>query len=154
MELPSGPHRQCGSGLGHRGGSKVAVMNDRTERDSLQALLYALEIRLLDPHIRRSSEDVAALLADDFLEIGASGRVFDRDELIKELARERPFFWTISDFVARPLAPDIIMVTYRLVARTGSERTPRRSLRTSIWKKSNDAWRMVFHQGTAVPEHR
>jgi hypothetical protein len=37
--------------------------------------LYQLEQRLLQPEVRRSKDDLAILLADDFVEFGSSGRV-------------------------------------------------------------------------------
>ncbi|WP_370626547.1 DUF4440 domain-containing protein [Streptomyces sp. NBRC 110035] len=47
------------------------------------------ELKLLDPEVRRSPERVGELLHPEFVEIGASGRVWDRDAIIALLAGER-----------------------------------------------------------------
>ncbi len=127
-------------------------MNERTKRDSITELLYRLEMRLLDPSIRRSPDDVKMLLTDDFVEIGAAGKVYDLDAIVTELRTETPFFWTVSDFTTRPLGPGLIMVNYQITITVGPQQTRKRSLRTSIWKQFDRTWRMVFHQGTALPQ--
>ena len=127
-------------------------MNERTKRDSVTELLYRLEMRLLDPSIRRAPDDVKMMLTEDFLEIGASGKIFDRDSLVTEIRYETPFFWTVSDFTTRPLGPGLIMVNYQITITVGPQQTRKRSLRTSSWKQDDRSWRMVFHQGTALPE--
>ena len=54
------------------------------------AELRALEERLLDPLVRAVPEQVRALLAPEFVEFGASGRVFDRYAILAMLATEPP----------------------------------------------------------------
>lgn len=50
--------------------------------------VVALERELLDPACRVDSDRVATLLANDFVEIGKSGRVWNRDDLLAALAGE------------------------------------------------------------------
>lgn len=107
--------------------------------------LRLLEEELLDPEVRKSSERVGRLLADDFKEIGSSGTAYDKRGIIEALQREAEgpvVRATLSDFVARWLAPDVALVTYR-TTRSGQSRT-----RSSIWKQSQGRWLLVFHQGT------
>lgn len=47
------------------------------------------ELKLLDPEVRRSPQRVGELLHPEFVEIGASGRIWDRDAIIALLAGER-----------------------------------------------------------------
>ena len=54
---------------------------------ALKAELLALEERLLDPTVRAVPGEVRALLAPEFIEFGASGRVFDRDAILAMLAK-------------------------------------------------------------------
>ena len=56
---------------------------------TLAALLRELEERLLRAEVRRSPAVVAELLADEFVEFGSSGRVFDKQQMIDALRRER-----------------------------------------------------------------
>ena len=53
-------------------------MTPDADRDLEQ--LKALEQALHRPSVRGSTEAVAALLADDFVEFGRSGGVYDKDD--------------------------------------------------------------------------
>ena len=106
------------------------------------ALFRRLEDALLVPEVRKSAAQIAALLADEFVEIGSSGRIYDKDQIIGQLQQEsgEVSLRTVSDFAARELADGLILVTYRIIES--------RTVRSSIWKRTNSEWRMVFHQGT------
>jgi hypothetical protein len=106
------------------------------------ALIRRLEEALLVPEVRKSAAQIAALLADEFVEIGSSGRIYDKDQIIGQLQQEsgEESLRTVSDFTARELADGLILVTYRIIET--------RTVRSSIWKRTNSEWRMVFHQGT------
>jgi hypothetical protein len=103
--------------------------------------LRDLEERLLLPSVRASPNEVATLLADEFVEFGSSGRIYDKQQIIRLLQEERgEAQLTLVEFSARRLAADIVLVTYRVVES--------RTIRSSIWNFQKGRWRMVFHQGT------
>jgi hypothetical protein len=104
--------------------------------------LRKLEERLLDPAVRASSSEAGKLLPDNFREFGSSGKVFDKAKILEELAASPGFYgkYTVTDFSATQLAPDVFLVTYRIVEN--------QTLRSSIWRKFSGDWKMVFHQGT------
>lgn len=115
-----------------------------------EALLRQLEEDLLRLEVRRSAEAVGRLLAEDFVEFGASGRAYDRQAIIAALAAEQPVARSISDFQARPLAPAVYLVTYRASRAEPADALPRMSLRASIWAQIDGRWQLVFHQGTPI----
>ena len=88
---------------------------------------------------------VSALLDDDFVEFGKSGRIYDK-RLTVELLRDddSDFVPEVRDFQIRPLSGEVVLVTYR------SGRGELFDLRSSIWRLSGGKWRMTFHQGTAA----
>lgn len=113
------------------------------------AQLRALEESLLDPSIRRDRTRLRNLLAEDFLEFGASGRIWTRNTIIELLAIETAFTApAIEDFRCEQLADDVALVTYRTVRPEGSTGERIASLRSSIWTRQSGEWRMRFHQGT------
>jgi hypothetical protein len=118
----------------------------------IEAHLRQLEESLLDPAVRRDSELVASLLADDFIEFGSSGRSFDKASIIEELKNEpaRPAS-LLSDFAARPLSPDVMLVTYRSTRRSPLGETTAQAQRSSIWVQRDGRWQLTFHQGTPIP---
>ena len=108
---------------------------------AIRQTLRDLEERLLLPRVRASPDEVAALLADEFIEFGSSGRIYDKQQIIRLLQEERgQAICTLADFSARRLAANIVLVTYRVVES--------QTIRSSIWRLEDGRWRMVFHQGT------
>ena len=105
--------------------------------DELARELEALERRLREPAVRREPAEVLALLAAGFRGVGSSGRVWGRAEIAAALAGE-------GDGSAVTLGPGPALVTYL------SEQAGRRSLRSSVWVREGESWRMLFHQGTPV----
>jgi hypothetical protein len=114
----------------------------------LEARLRTLEESHLRPEVRSSPESLRALLAEEFVEFGSSGRVLDRDAVIASASTQSAFHSRIDDFSARALAPGVALTTYRLSARSASEDGARVTLRSSVWVERDGRWVMVFHQGT------
>ena len=110
--------------------------------------LRELEEQLLHPETRSSPEAVAELLAEGFVEIGSSGIVFDRAQILESLDREPPIRRTISDFKAIALSEGVVLVTYLATRDRGPGKPAASSLRSSIWKSIDGQWKMAFHQGT------
>ena len=46
----------------------------------------------------------------------------------------------ISDFAVRRLGADLVLATYRVASPA--------SLRASLWRLTDEGWRILFHQGT------
>ena len=115
----------------------------------LQAVLLAQELELLMPEARHSEARLRELLADDFVEFGSSGRVFDRTTIIQALV-ESPATeqFAVEDFRLVTSSDDTAFVTYRCVARSDSGEIARTSNRSSLWRRAGDAWQLLFHQGT------
>jgi hypothetical protein len=119
-----------------------------TAAPTLDAQLRHLEEQLLQPEVRGSTERLAALLAEDFVEFGSSGRVFNKSQIIAALADEIPAKRSLSEFEARMLSDDVALVTYRATRRSKPGTGAVHTLRSSVWRRSNGQWQMVFHQGT------
>ncbi len=114
----------------------------------LAAALLRLEEDLLRPEVRRSRAEIEARLAPDFVEVGASGRTYDRPAMIAALVAEESGAVGILDFAVRRLADDVALATYRSVRSGRAGAPPTTALRASIWCRHAGRWRMVFHQGT------
>jgi hypothetical protein len=127
---------------------------DRITHPSLAQILA--ELSRLEPifHWPAAGASRAALermTAEDFWETGASGRRYSRafvmDELERRMARPQPDVWETSDFHCRRLAQDVYLLTYTLV-----QDRVRRTRRATIWEKTSDGWKVVYHQGTVVQD--
>jgi len=91
------------------------------------------------------------MTADDFWEVGASGRIYSRavvlDRLEKRFAEAHEDLWHISNFRCRRLASDVYLVTYDLWQAGG-----RRTRRSTIWQRTVEGWKIVYHQGTLISD--
>lgn len=122
--------------------------------DEIAAELKRLEESLLSPEFRRSRARLDALLADDFLEYGASGRIYDKSALLAMTDKTYDGQLSLHAFSATALAPSVALVRYRSLLRRADGRESH-ALRCSIWSLTEEGWKLVFHQGTpTVPEIR
>jgi hypothetical protein len=101
------------------------------------------------PELGTTRADFEKMTVNDFWEAGASGRRYSRayvlDELEKRHAVPHVDVWKARDFHCRRLADDIYLVTYTLLQ--NGERQTRRS---TIWQRTSEGWKIVYHQGTVV----
>ncbi len=105
----------------------------------------AAERALLDPAVRSDLAAAAALIDPEFLEIGQSGVLWNRDTVLAEFALAgTPPAVQLSELRGTILAEDLVLVTY---ISTIDEQSVRRS---SIWRRGAEGWRVLFHQGTRM----
>ncbi|WP_200263058.1 nuclear transport factor 2 family protein [Streptomyces sp. HSG2] len=110
------------------------------------------ELKLMSPRVRASRELAGQLLDPDFVEVGASGRRWDRQTMLAELpdkpgaSDDGPIYQPVG-MAGTVLAPGVVHLTYEAVL------GERRSRHSSIWRKLDEdfGWRMFHHQGTLVP---
>lgn len=107
------------------------------------------ERELLDPACRSDSRRVAALLADDFVEIGKSGRVWTRDEVVAELAAAPGMDGiTVGPIDGQLIGAGLVFVRYTTHHHGG----PGTVHRSGWWRRTTSGWTCWFHQATVVPD--
>jgi hypothetical protein len=103
---------------------------------------------LFRPEVRGSADQLELLLDPEFTEIGASGRLWDRDALVAALTsnfgEQTQARIVDSGMAARLLEPGVVLLTYV------SESNGRRARRSSVWRRHEDGMRVVHHQGTPL----
>ncbi|HXR38745.1 MAG TPA: DUF4440 domain-containing protein [Terracidiphilus sp.] len=103
------------------------------------------------PEFGTSRADFERMTAEEFWETGASGRRYSRrfvlDELEKRFAAPHADVWETSDFQCRRLGEDTYLLTYTLL-----QDHVRLTRRATIWRKTADRWKIVYHQGTMVQD--
>ena len=120
----------------------------KSDLDTVLGELSAREPIFHHRELGASREDLLRMTADDFWEIGASGKAYDRDFVIETLLERykvpEPNDWSCSDFVIHQLAEDLYQLNYIL------QQPNRRTRRTTLWRKVTGTWQIVFHQGTII----
>lgn len=115
------------------------------EKKNITQTFYDLECSHLKSEIRTSAKELSNILADDYVEFGSSGTVWKRKDYNHNHALS-PDVFEISHFHIDVLSPDCVLTTYHLMNHTAEKKT----LRSSIWRKREEKWRLFFHQGTAT----
>lgn len=113
--------------------------------DLIRKELLKLEKLLLTAEIRTSVKELSILLAEEFFEIGSSGKVWRIKDGIDSNGIGIVKM-NLSDFNIHPLSENIVLTTFKIF----NEEKKQQSLRSSIWKYENFRWQMVFHQGTPI----
>ena len=112
-----------------------------------KSAVIELELQLLKNEYRSSNDFLEKILHADFLEIGASGKTYNKEQAIYLLTRESDFSSAATDFRFFQVAGDVALLTYTLKTISPGNET-QQSVRSSIWKFENDSWKLVYHQGT------
>jgi hypothetical protein len=121
------------------------------ELSDILAELVAREPIFHHPELGTTRTDFERMTAEDFCEVGASGRRYSRAEVLDILERRHgnPHVDVLeaTDFHCRSLAPGIYLLTYNLV-----QDLTRRTRRSTIWQHTPGGWKILYHQGTIVQD--
>ena len=96
-------------------------MSDSIEKD----IIRFYETCLFSKEFCQKEDNLRGLIHEDYMEYGASGKIYCRQEEIKE---------------------DVVLVHYR--SKHLDKQTE--ALRTSVWVKTDEGWKIKFHQGTWI----
>ncbi|HAT8178957.1 TPA: GNAT family N-acetyltransferase [Legionella pneumophila] len=114
--------------------------------EELPKLIHKLELSLLNQTIRQSKSKLNQLIADEFVEFGKSGKVYKKHNILDSLPFEKMRTFSVLDFEVKELSQNVILAMYKAIENDTV------SLRSSIWKLYGNEWRIIFHQGTNIPE--
>jgi hypothetical protein len=112
------------------------------------AVVIERELALLTPGVRGVADQLEELLDPDFEEIGKSGRLWTRGEMIAALVADtdpEQHSISFSDMSGRTVGPGLVLLTYV------TQVEGRRARRSSLWRQSTKGWRFLHHQGTPIP---
>lgn len=98
----------------------------------------------------KTESHITAQRCDEFWEIGASGSVYTRQDVIETLVNRYndlnyQDIWETSDFEIIQISPNNYLLTYVLI-----QNKTRHTRRATIWRKVNDQWKILYHQGTII----
>ena len=113
---------------------------------SLEEKLRDLEIKVMTAAGERRADDIRDLVADDFFEIGSSGRTYTKSEVLAAIETAPLRKFTLEDFKLVASGAGWALVSYR--AGEKSDQSSSNSWRSTLWVKRKGKWQIVFHQGT------
>ncbi len=122
--------------------------NPIADPDLLDVLheLMQCESRLHHPEPDLIRADFERMVDAAFWEVGASGRRYSRESVLdvleRRVANQAEEAWSTRDAHCFEIAADNYLLTYTL---THSGRVTHRA---SLWRRTGDGWKIVYHQGT------
>lgn len=117
--------------------------------EDINEIIYKLELSLLAPEVRASFSALEKLLAEDFIEFGSLGSIYNKEDILKRLpSTTDKVEFIMSDFSLKILAEDTVLTTFKTKRTINEEIIV--SLRSSLWRKRDDFWQIFFHQGTKI----
>lgn len=114
-----------------------------TSDNNIYKIIQDLEIELATLSNRNSIDFLSEVIHDDFEEIGNSGRVYKKEDILNQSTNYKNDYELI-DFTFKQLAKNCILVKYL----TTSNDT--KALRSSIWKNEKGNWQILHHQATII----
>jgi aminoglycoside 6'-N-acetyltransferase len=98
----------------------------------------------------KTKQDIENQMCDEFWEVGASGNVYTKKDVIETLLEryndpDHQDIWEAKNFKLTKIAPDHYLLTYILIQ--DKTRVTRRS---TLWRRVNGDWKILYHQGTIV----
>ena len=121
----------------------------KNQNDIMQQIIQR-ETTLHQPEFRQDVQTVAALLHEAFAEIGRSGKLTHRTEVIDALQKEfdQPVIQA-EDFKLDMLSHEVVILRYRSYVYDEHQQKTKHTLRSSVWVNTDQhGWQMRFHQGT------
>lgn len=122
---------------------------DPFDLDEVCRELAAREPVFHHPEHGNTREDYEQQTVEDYWEVGASGTIYTREGIwpVLDARYNDPDFrdeWTTHDFRCRQVGPDTYLLTYLL------ELDNRITRRSTVWRRTNGVWQVLYHQGTVV----
>jgi hypothetical protein len=111
------------------------------------------ELRRLEPIFHRPElgtmrRDFENMTDASFWEVGASGRRYSREYVLDTLQNRQlqtvEDTWETQGFHCLEIAPENYLLTYTL------HQGARVTRRSTLWRRANEGWKILYHQGTVV----
>ncbi|GGI88327.1 nuclear transport factor 2 family protein [Legionella impletisoli] len=91
------------------------------------------------------------LIDDDFMEMGQSGQIYNKNEVVAWLNRQSQSLREGFQFQVKQISEEVLLLTYLSRIKTQGADEAKHAFRSSIWRNQGEQWRMVFHQATPIP---
>ena len=116
----------------------------------LEDQIIELEKSLLTFEVRQSKDELLKRISPSFKEIGASGTYFGLENILERLPTEQSWSAVVQDFEFMRHNSEICQLVFRAFIKSNDTDEGTYSLRSSLWQKFEDGWKIIFHQGTKV----
>ncbi|MES2102971.1 MAG: nuclear transport factor 2 family protein [Pseudomonadota bacterium] len=122
------------------------------QQRQLLDVLTSLEQRLLQAKVRANACALDQLIDDTFIEFGVSGHAFRKPEILCRTPSLPPLEFEPENFKLTELIPGLAQLSFHLRTVNPASGEVSYTLRSSIWKRFGQRWKVVFQQGMPAVE--
>jgi hypothetical protein len=96
----------------------------------------------------------AAGVADDLMDVDASGVIYNKQQLIDALGKQKVNDYKLSDFSVFTLDKECVVLTYKtnLTATMGNKMMNMNLIEATTYVNNGGKWLPKFHSETVIPE--
>lgn len=121
--------------------------------ETIAAQIKQLELKLLHTDMQANPTVIDELLDSTFEEIDNNGQINTRQQVVSWLlSKDNAQQWSLQDFRIKRLSNNTVIAIYRAIKHEQATKTLNPvnpgSIRSSIWQRYGNQWKMVFHQAT------
>ncbi len=106
-----------------------------------EQLILKLEQDLLMPEVRTSKQRLENIIANNFIEIGQSGTLYNKQDIVSALCNEQPTQITATKMSVQLLEKNLALASYQ----TSSHNRPMVQ-RYSLWENKGPDWQILYHE--------
>jgi len=121
--------------------------------ETIQKEIIRREKQLLSLETRSSKEKLEQLLSTEFQEIGSNGTLSNFSETSDALQQEKDWSAEIGSFSFNLINENIAQLIYKARIKHKRNDQGTLSLRSSLWRREEKEWKIIFHQGTKIEKH-
>jgi hypothetical protein len=126
-----------------------------TSSSHADALAFNLEHKLAAAEKQQDKAFFQKALDDRLVYVAYNGMVFDKAKLLSSMKYVDVNNYSIKNLKERGLGPDAELVTYDLNinGHVAGRELPEKQYASSVWLKTTQGWKLVFHQATPAHHH-
>ena len=113
--------------------------------------LAKLEFCMYDNNFRNSREKLETIISKEFIEYGSTGAIFNHDTVMDFLVGDSnsTTVHKIVEKEIKQLSENVVLLLYKMES-LNTDKTIRKTIRSSVWENKNGHWKILFHQGTVA----
>lgn len=108
-----------------------------------------LEKKIHLKSFRNNPDNTQKIVDDSFFEFTRSGKIVNKQDFITYYQNDPTPDMIMKDPKVTPLSSETALLTYTL-SMIMDDGKPELTRRSTIWKRTNGQWKIIFHQGTIV----
>jgi hypothetical protein len=134
--------------------AKIIAQESGAWKAEQRKIIIFYEREIIEAEKKHNWDAIARRLAPDFLELGADGNTYTKEQAAEIFKDVKVDSCKMTDVEVRALAPAAAVIAYKIEVQASYKGQPMAATyrASSAWARVGGAWLMKFHQVTSVPK--